>query len=277
MYNNQRLDGYLNAWNLEGPRLITRTATSEIFRVTVNGEDAILKLLSPEETEEQTGGLALRFFDGSGAVRLLNADNGAQLLEYAGGDDLTGMVRQGDDEGATRVIADVIRQMHSVNPPLPGQGLFGLDRWFRELFVIAAADRMAGVASIYRKGAAVAERLLADQRDIRVLHGDIHHENIRQSQRGWLAFDPKGLVGERAYDCANTFCNPPISEVVHNEARLLNTAGILSEELKIDRQRLLDFAFAYACLSASWSFHRGGEEVEWALGVAEIAERHVKS
>jgi streptomycin 6-kinase len=136
---------------------------------------------------------------------------------------------------------------------------------------------MAGIESIYMKGAAVAERLLADQRDIRVLHGDIHHENIRQSPRGWLAFDPKGLVGDRAYDCANIFCNPPVSEVVHNESRFLNTAGILAEELKINYQRLLDFAFAYACLSASWSFHRGDEEVEWALGVARIAEKHIKS
>jgi len=271
-----RLAGYLSPWELSDPQPVTRTVTSEIYRVNHNGEVAILKLLSPTETEEQIGAEALRYFDGHGAVRLIKSDNGAQLLEYAGGDDLTGLVKQGNDETATRNIAGVIRELHSVRRPIPDRGLFGLDRWFRELFVKAAADRMAGIDSIYIKGAAVAERLLADQRDIRVLHGDIHHGNIRQSPRGWLAFDPKGLVGERAYDCANTFCNPPGTRVVHNETRLLTTARILAEELKIDRQRLLDYAFAYACLSASWSFHRGGEEVEWMLGVAEIAGRHVK-
>lgn len=272
-----RLTGYLDAWDLTDPQPVTVTATSRIYTVHHRGETAILKLLAPGETEEPVGALALQYFGGSGAVRLINSDGCAHLLEYAYGDDLTDLVRMCGDEEATRVIADVIRQMHGVNRPLPEQGLFGLDRWFRELFVKAAADRMAGIDSIYLKGAAVAERLLADQRDIRVLHGDIHHENIRWSPRGWLAFDPKGLVGERTYDCANIFCNPPISGVAHNETRLLNTAGILAEELKLDYQRLLDYAFAYACLSASWSFHRGGGEVAWALGVAEIAERHVIS
>ncbi len=270
-----RLAGYLDAWKLGDPQPYTSTVTSRIYTVKYQGATAILKILAPGETEEPVGAQALQYFNGNGSVRLLNADTGAHLLEYAGGDDLTGMVMQGDDEGATRIIAGVIRELHSVTQPPSGQGLFGLNRWFRELFVKAAADRMAGIESIYMKGAAVAERLLADQRDIHVLHGDIHHGNIRKSPRGWLAFDPKGLVGERAYDCANTFCNPPGSDVAHSEARLLSTAGILAEELKIDPQLLLDYAFAYACLSASWSFHRGGEEVEWALGVAEIAGRHV--
>ena len=71
----------------------------------------------------------------------------------------------------------------------------------------------------------------SDQRDVRVLHGDIHHHNIRQSSRGWLAFDPKGLVGERTYDCANTLCNPVMPELVHNETRLLTNAAILADTL----------------------------------------------
>jgi streptomycin 6-kinase len=52
--------------------------------------------------------------------------------------------------------------------------------------------------------------MLADPREVRVLHGDIHHRNIRMSGRGWLSLDPKGLVGERTYDCASSLCNPTI-------------------------------------------------------------------
>ena len=67
---------------------------------------------------------------------------------------------------------------------------------------------------------------LAAQRDVVPLHGDIHHRNIRQSARGWLAFDANGLVGERAYDCANTLCYPyrgipRHDDLVHDEPRLL--------------------------------------------------------
>jgi streptomycin 6-kinase len=277
MTGNHKLDHYLAAWDLSDPQFLTQTATSHIYTVTQDGETAILKLLSPSETEEQTGALALRYFDGCGAVRLLRCDQGAQLLEYAAGDELITLVERGEDENATRVIGRVITQLHSVSQSAPRDGLFVLDRWFRDLFNQATADKKAGVESIYVRGASLAERLLADPREVRVLHGDLHHRNIRQSSRGWLAFDPKGVVGERTYDCANTLCNPPISEIVHNESRLLTNAAILADALGIDLSRLLAFTYAYACLSASWSLRIGADDmVKWALDVAVIIEPHLE-
>ncbi|MEP6776438.1 MAG: aminoglycoside phosphotransferase family protein, partial [Chloroflexota bacterium] len=222
MSDSKDLNYYMVEWNLSNPQLLTRTFTSSIYTLTHENETVVLKLFSPSETKEQSGALALRYFDGRGAVRLLRYDEGAQLLEYAAGDELVTLVKRGEDENATRIIAQVITQLHSVPQELPRDGFVELYSWFGELFNKAAADRQAGSESIYVRGAAVAERLLTDQREVRVLHGDIHHYNIRQSSRGWLAFDPKGfLVGERTYDCANTLCNPAMPELVHNEARLL--------------------------------------------------------
>jgi streptomycin 6-kinase len=51
------------------------------------------------------------------------------------------------------------------------------------------------IDSIYVHGASLAEQRLVDPREVRVLHGDIHHRNIRKTSRGWLTFDPKGLIG----------------------------------------------------------------------------------
>jgi streptomycin 6-kinase len=275
--DRERLGHYLAAWQLANPQLLTQTVTSHIYTVTRENETVVLKLLSPTETEEQTGAVALRYFDGHGAVRLLAADEGAQLLEYAAGDELVTLAERGQDEEATRIIAGVIRQLHDVRSEIPTAGLFRLDRWFRELFVKAAADRHAGIASIYVRGAALAERLLANPREVRVLHGDIHHRNVRQSGRGWLAFDPKGVVGERTYDCANTLCNPVMPELVHNETRLLTNAAILADTLAIDLSRVLAFTYAYACLSASWSLQIGDQDmVQWALKVATIVEPHIQ-
>jgi streptomycin 6-kinase len=272
-----RLNDYLAAWNLSDPQLLTQTATSHIYTVTHSGERVIFKLLAPDETEEQTGALALAYFNGHGAVRLLRCDQGAQLLEYADGDELITLVERGEDENATRIIAGVLQQLHSVPQAAPQNGLFGMQRWFRELFDQASAEQDAGMDSIYVRGAALARRLLAEPKEVRVLHGDIHHCNIRQSRRGWLAFDPKGLVGERTYDCANTLCNPPMTEIVHNEARLLRNAALLADLLGIELPRLLAFTFAYACLSASWSLHRGqAEMLDWALRVAWIVEPHLE-
>jgi streptomycin 6-kinase len=255
--------------------------TSRIYTVRYGAETAILKLLSPSETEEQRGAAALRYFDGHGAVRLLRYDEGAHLLEYAAGDQLVTLVERGEDKKATRIIAEVLKQLHSVPQDAPGDGLFRLDRWFGALFEQAAVDRQAGIESIYVRSAAVAERLLADQREIRVLHGDIHHYNVRQSARGWLAFDPKGLVGERTYDCANTLCNPVMPELVHNETRLLTNAAILADMLALDLSRVLAFTYTYACLNASWWLRlmdkrEAGEIVQWHLKVAAIIEPHIE-
>jgi streptomycin 6-kinase len=276
MNDNKRLNSYLAAWNLSDPQLLTQTATSQIYTVTHGTETVILKVLSASETEEQTGALALRYFDGRGAVRLLRYDEGAHLLEYAAGDELVTLVERGEDENATRVIAQVIKQLHSIPQDAPLDGLFVLDRWFGALFAKAAADRQAGIESIYVRSAALTERLLADQREVRVLHGDIHHRNIRQSSRGWLAFDPKGVVGERTYDCANTLCNPVMPKLVHNETRLLTNAAILADALALDLSRVLAFTYAYACLNASWWLRIGGDDIiQWHLKVAAIIEPHI--
>ena len=251
--------------------------TSYIYTVTHDTETVVLKLLSSSETEEQRGALALCYFDGHGAVRLLCYDQGAQLMEYAAGDELVTLVERGEDENATRIIAQVIKQLHSVPQDASRDGLFVLDRWFGALFTKATADRQAGIESIYVRSAALTERLLADQREVRVLHGDIHHRNIRQSSRGWLAFDPKGIVGERTYDCANTLCNPVMPELVHNERRLLTNAAILADALALDLSRMLAFTYAYACLNASWWLELGGDDiVQWALNVAAIVEPHIE-
>jgi streptomycin 6-kinase len=278
MIDNKDLNYYLKAWNLSNPQLLTQTTTSHIYTVTYGAETVILKLLSASEVDEQRGAVALRYFDGRGTVRLLQCDERAHLLEYAAGDELITLVERGEDEHATRIIAQVIKKLHSNPDDAPHEGLIMLDNWFRELFNKAEVDKQEGIESIYIRSASLARRLLANQRDVRVLHGDIHHRNIRQSLRGWLAFDPKGLIGERTYDCANTLCNPPMPELVHNETRLLTNAAILADTLAIDLSRVLAFTYAYACLNASQCLRIGAEDmVQWSLNVAVIIEPHIEA
>jgi streptomycin 6-kinase len=279
--DHEKLNDYLAAWNLSTPQILKQTMTSHIYTVTHESETVILKLLSSSEMDEQRGALALRYFDGNGAVRLLRYDDGAQLMEYAAGDELVTLVERGEDENATRIIARVIRQLHSVPQDAPYNGMLMLDRWFGALLKKAAADKQVGIESIYVRSASLAERLLADQREIRVLHGDLQHYNIRNTPRGWLAFDPKGVVGERTYDCANTLCNPVMPELVHNETRLLNNAAILADTLALELGRVLAFTYIYACLNASWwsqlsSMEKAEDIVRWHLNVATIIEPYIK-
>lgn len=269
---------YLAAWQLADPQLLADTPTSQLYVVTTQGEAAVLKLLTPVGIhDEHCGAEALRRFDGRGAVRMLRHDGGAHLLENAEGSDLLPLVEQGEDERATILLAGVLRQLHASPDARAGTGLISLHRRFCSLFRQARQDQCQGIDSIYVRGARVAAAMLASPRERCVLHGDFHHANVRHSaRRGWLAFDPKGLYGERTFDVANILCNPvSMPALVQDEARLLRCASILARQLDLDRPRILAYGFAYACLSACWSLEDGGD-ASLALRVAALAEPHAQ-
>ena len=101
------------------------------------------------------------------------------------------------------------------------------------------------------------------------LHGDIHHDNILDfGARGWLAIDPKGLLGERSFDYANIFCNP--RDIATAPGRISRQASIVAEAAGLERPRLLQWVLAYAGLSAAWLLN-DGEDAALPLAVAEAA------
>lgn len=273
------LDRYLSIWNLNNPKLLARSPRGDIYTAYQDSQKVVLKLLTPIGMEDEADGvLALRYFDGRGAVRLLADDEGAHLLEYAGDKELASIVTQGNDQGAAEVIADVLNELHAPRPDRSVPELRTLHQRFDSLFARAARDRSVGKESIYVRGARVAERLLATSQNECVLHGDIQHHNIRlHTERGWLSFDPKGLYGERLYDTGNALCNPSTArDRVMSEERLLLISQVLADRINADVSRLRAFVFAYACLSASWPDKPEGSEVQkWFLTIAQNAERHV--
>jgi streptomycin 6-kinase len=277
MTNN--LNYYLRLWNLRDPEPLAHSPRGDVYTAYQNAEKVVLKLLTPIGVEDESDAVVvLRYFDGHGAVRLLAYDDRAHLLEYAGDEELAQMVTRGDDLEAAAVIAGVLNKLHRSQPDVPRPQLRTLPQRFSSLFSRAAQDKAAGEDSIYIRGARVAERLLANPQDKCVLHGDIQHHNIRlHPVRGWLAYDPKGLYGERLYDVGNALCNPSTArERVLSEARLLRVSQALADNLGVDVGRLRAFVFAYACLSASWPDKPEGSEVQqWFLTVARNAERHV--
>jgi streptomycin 6-kinase len=246
----------MTEWKLTNPRLITETSTSHVFKVALDGQEAVLKILTElGQRDESDGAIALRHFDGHGAARLLNADEGAHLLSFVDGGFLKELVTAGNDSGATQIICDVLRRLHGSLSELPS-GLRSMEENFRSLFAFAKANPHD---TMMAKAARVAEHLLHTEQERVVLHGDVHHKNILEcSQRGWLAIDPKGLIGERAYDFANVFYNPDdIPFIVERTERVQKLGSAISDQLKTEPKRVLEFAFAFGCLSACWAIEDG--------------------
>lgn len=262
------LETYLTKWNLSDPKELAQTFTSAVYLVRRGNEQAVLKLLNETGIEDETNGaLALKYFNGQGATFLLEQDGAAHLLEYAGSGSLKELVETGQDEIATRLIGKTLNKLHGACGPIP-DGLMPLEERFHSLFARAAKEKSG---SIFQQAAETARQLLATKADETVLHGDMHHENILESHRGWLAIDPKGLYGERTFDACNALQNPHLPEIVLDKTTYIKRVETLSSIMKLDTSRLIEFSFAFSCLSACWCLE-DDLDASLPLGVAHIAQ-----
>lgn len=262
---NQALIPYMQRWQLQPDGPAFETHSSLLMPVRYQGVAAMLKVA--REQEEKFGGLLMCWWQGEGAARVLAWHDDGILLERAQGSlSLPQMVRDGDDRQATAILCQVIARLHAPrSQPLPE--LIPLDQWFNSLWPAAQAH-----GGMLRLSATAAAELLTSPRELSVLHGDIHHDNVLDfGERGWLVIDPKRLYGERAFDYANIFCNPNYG-VATDPDIFLRRVEQVCQLAGLDRQRLLQWILAWAGLSAAW-FMEDGEAADIDFRVAEQAAR----
>ena len=249
------LDLCLSRWSLANPRLIARTATSTVWAVRqADGQMAVLKVLNPGQTEEARGAVYLQALAGQGAVQVYARDSRAILMEHCPGPSLGDLARAGQDAEATEALCSVIRTLHAARPD--PTGLEPLATRFAPLTTASLDGDMAVAARIARV-------LLANPAPAQALHGDLHHDNVLHSARGWLAIDPKGVCGDPAYEPANAFRNPDgLGERLFDPTRIHSLADRFAHRLGQHPHRLLGWAAAHCALSTRWSLEAGQDITE---------------
>jgi len=225
----------------------------------------------PINIEEKIGSKLMIWWDGIGAARVFEYDENAILMEkILGNYSLTTMSINNLDDDSTQIICNVANLLHSCKKE-PFPELVPLKVWFKDLFLFAKNN-----GEVFQKCANIGRNLLENQHDITVLHGDLHHGNILySSDRDWLAIDPKGLIGERAFDYVNILCNPT-EEIALKKGRLTDQINVISKEAKIDFTHLLKWTAAWAALSAVW-FINDGVKTNIAFKVAKIALNEINN
>ena len=241
---------YLVKWKLTADGAPTVTRASRLLPVRREAVPLMLKIAV--EAEERFGFGLMSWWNGQGAARVLELEDNALLMERAeGGQSLAALSQIGGDDKVSRIICNVVASLHAPRHQ-PAPQLVPLSYWFRELPLAASA-----YGGIFRQCNETAEALLAMPRNIGVLHGDIHHENILDfGARGWLAIDPKTLWGERGFEYANLFCNPTAA-IATSPGRMRRRAKVVAEAAGLDPMRLLQWVLAYAGLSAAWKLSDG--------------------
>ena len=246
-------------WSLTKSTPVAETPTSWIFRVEQNGRNfAALKILKSQSVaEERRGSALLNWYGGEGAATVFDMHGDTIFLEWLDGGTLGEPVRAGKDDEGTIAIATVVSNLHRARADAPDNLLPLRDR-FQSLFDTDVRVWPHTARDLYARASGIA-LILFDRPSAQIpLHGDLHHDNILSSDRGWLAIDPKGLIGDPAYEVANVFINPVDGlQIAADPRRIAARADILSQRLGYSRKRILGWAAAHAALSACWTLADG--------------------
>jgi streptomycin 6-kinase len=267
-------DELAHRWSLElGSPLPNLSYNWVVPALREDGIPAVLKLSFPGDQEFATEAAALTAFGGRGICRLLELDltPGAMLLErLQPGAPLTAVE---DDEEATALAAGVMKNLR--RPAPPDHGFPTVSDWARGFERLRRRfDGGTGPMpeGLVRNAETLFTELLASEGERLLLHGDLHHENILSAGGGsWLAIDPKGIVGEAAYEAAVLLHNPVEALDAPDPRGLLERRlNVLSAELGLDRVRILAWGLAQAVLAAYWGLEDGGQMWDEALTFAGL-------
>ncbi|MCU1369700.1 MAG: hypothetical protein JWO77_894 [Ilumatobacteraceae bacterium] len=266
-----------SAWLDELPRLVTGCADRWGLQVGApydgssvswaapavqDGRDVAIKVQWPHpECEHEAA--ALGAWDGHGAIRLLAHDptRHALLLERCTpGARLAGRT----DVDAVAVVADLLPQLW-VPAGAPFRSLAEEAAGWRSTLWARWAE--AG-EPCERRLVEAADEALRDlpgtQGDPVLLHQDLHGDNILESQRGWLAIDPKPLVGERELGISPAVRD---CQLGHSPAAVRGRFDRLCTELGLDRDRALGWTVAQT-VAWAWDSRYADQHVDtvrWLL------------
>ncbi|HEX6718119.1 MAG TPA: aminoglycoside phosphotransferase family protein, partial [Pyrinomonadaceae bacterium] len=251
----ERVQDKAAEWNVRLEEI--RETPTSLVGFGMRADTRVVLKITKYTGDESHSGAVLRAYDGEGSVRVYESEIGVVLLErLEPGDQLVNVVKHGGDEEATWILAEVIAKLadHQAPAECPTVADWGrgFDRYLQsgdEQIPRALVDEARGLY----------QDLTASQRTMMLLHGDLQHYNILfDNKRGWVAIDPKGVVGELEYEIGPLLRNPvELPEVFANPATIKRRLEMLTTSLQLDYTRTLKWSYAQAVLSAIWEIEDG--------------------
>jgi streptomycin 6-kinase len=265
------------------------TASHVVTVRTADGEDAVLKLSMPHR-EARDEAAALRWWDGSGSVRLLDADPDdpfVLLLERCDpGVRLTDRHDLAPEHRLT-IAADLLTHLWSRAAPGPTAATAptaatgatagpGARTAFERVADVAAEwadlveERMRTLRpdldrTMVAHGTALLRELPGTAAREVVVHGDYNPGNVLTATREpWLVIDPKPMVGDPAYDLC------PLLMQVDDPFALPDPTGALRVRITL----LADRTGETPDRIIAWCVARLVESSLWYVSRSELREAH---
>ena len=258
-------------WNLALAGNPFELSFNYVVPVLQDGRTAAVLKLGVPTPEFKSEALALRSFRGHGAVRLLESDEslGALLLERINPGNTLATLN--DELQAAEIAA---RTMLTLWEGTPASSEFRtLESWTAGLSKLRA--RFSGATGPLDPALVdIAENLRAEllqsKPSSRLLHADLHHFNILYgTTSGWVASDPKGVLGDPSYEPAAFLLNPDPAIFLDRSIQEVRIK-ILADHLTMDAQRMVRWALVHSVLSAWWTIEDDAGDWNASISAARV-------
>jgi streptomycin 6-kinase len=237
----------------------------------LQGDNPIILKLGLDSESLKREAFALKCFADCGVVKVLAEDDCMLLLERV----VPGISLQryfpNQEQESIEIACGVMKKLHQANIP-KNHNFPHIKDWL----MVLDKDWSIPDANL-QKARKIRDQLLKTASANVLLHGDLHHDNILQSgddeaglslgEGGWMVIDPKGVIGELAYEVAAFIRNPPsllrsygvlspMPELLSadNAVEMIqNRIAMFANLLELTPERILDWCFVGSVLSWSWN------------------------
>ncbi len=263
--------GLADVWELEIEEPFEPAHISLVVPASLpTGERAILKVNFPESESEHEAD-ALAWWDGNGSIRLLARDDERRGLLLERCDPGTQLWNEPEDVADEFAAGVFERLWEASGPPESFRRLADeARRWADELPVWWEVAGRPFERVLLDEAVAFLSAAAAEPGELVVVHQDLHGGNVLLAERGWLAIDPKPLLGEREFDTASLLRDRR-DELVRDAdpaARVRRRTHLLSERLGLDQERMRGWGLVHAL---AWGYEHGRFLEEHVLVARAIA------
>jgi len=265
------IDIFTKYWKLKHLVPVDNMTFNYVAKASSETGRALILKIGFDENSIANEILALRYFNGSGSVRLIDHHQHesyhALLLEQAVPGITLSSLYPSQAEYVMDCYVATMNKLHD-KPLTPKNNYRHIRDWLKALNKLSANDCPA---LLIQRAITLKNELLASMTREVFLHGDLHHDNILQNGETWLAIDPKGIVGEPEFEIA-AFDFMRIQELTKTpDARHLLEAriNVLAKKAQLNPLRIRHWFFVRLMLMAAWFIEDNGDP-RWVLALAEI-------
>lgn len=215
-----------------------------------NKSPYILKISCDEKLITQEA-QCLQHFQGSGAIALLDthAQYKALLLQQA----IPGVsLKELFSKDIHKAIVAYSQVVKALSKAQKSQFYFDTVESWCEVFNKISTNHIP--EHYVEKAKELKKFLFKNPQEVYVCHGDLHLDNILSQHDSWLAIDPKGVIGEMAFEAAAF--DLVTEDELHNQPNvkevMIQRIHALAQSLNIDYHRLLSWNYLRLILSAQW-------------------------